>query len=249
MNIKETTEKLHYIPVMMIAVVLCRCNPVPEGSIPPNTLSDEEIKEGWELLFDGKSPDGWRGACKIGFPEQGWSTDDGMLTVLPGGEGGDIVTNGMYSNFELSFDFKAPLNSNSGVKYFVLEDTYEAGNALGLEYQTHDTGRRPLPDMDPHPNTIACLYDLLQAKQRTLNPAGEWNNGRIVARGINVEHWLNGIKVLDYERGGEAFREAVANSKFRVYPNFGEALKGHILLQDHNDSTSFRNIKIRELCK
>lgn len=234
------------ITVLSLAFVFCECNLVSKEKIPSNTLSKEETKGGWVLLFDGKTSKGWRGACKEKFPEQGWSTDGGMLTILPGGKGGDIVTDSMYSNFVLSFDFKAPLNSNSGVKYFVLEDEYEKGKALGLEYQTHDTGKRPLADKDTHPNTIACLYDLLQATNRHLNPVGEWNNGKIVANGKHIEHWLNGVMVLRYERGGEEFRKAVANSKFSVYPNFGEALRGHILIQDHNDSTSFRNIKIRE---
>jgi hypothetical protein len=243
-----TTNQFHPKNLMVILFIFSQFTAFSQGNNAPNTLSENEISEGWKLLFDGKSSDGWRGACSEKFPEQGWSTDNGTLTVLSEGHGGDIVTESMYSNFEFSFDFKAPVNSNSGVKYFVLEDTYEAGKALGLEFQTHDKGIRPLVDKDPHPNTIACLYDLLQATNRKLNAAGEWNNARIVARGVIVEHWLNGIKVLEYERGGKEFREAVANSKFRSYSNFGEALKGHILLQEHNDETSFRNMKIRELC-
>lgn len=240
---------LHRILLFLLTCFLSQTIAYAQKNVPPNTLSEKEIKEGWKLLFDGKTSNGWRGANKDKFPEQGWSTDNGMLTVLPQSKGGDIVTDSMYSNFELTFDFKAPLNSNSGVKYFVLEDTYEEGKALGLEYQTHIIKAGPLSDEDPHPNTMACLYDLLQATNRTVKPAGEWNSGRIIAKGTRVEHWLNGVKVLEYERGGKAFREAVAGSKFKVYPNFGEALKGYILLQDHNDSTSFRNIKIRELCK
>lgn len=211
----------------------------------PNTLTKKEIKDGWKLLFDGKSTTGWRGVNKDKFPDSGWAVEDGTLAILPGGGGGDIVTDSMYSNFELTFDFKAPVNANSGVKYFVLEDTYVKGAALGLEFQTHDTGKRPLDDNDKH--SVGCLYELLQATNRTLNPPGEWNTARIVSRGITVQHWLNGTKILEYERGGKEFREAVAKSKFRNYPNFGEALKGHILLQDHSDRTYFRNIKIREL--
>ncbi len=242
-------HKLPFITVIIVVFAFSQCNSPAQDNTAPNTLSENEISEGWRLLFDGKSSDGWHGACVEKFPAQGWSIENGMLTVLPEGYGGDIVTDSMFCNFELSFDFKAPVNSNSGVKYFVLENTYEAGKALGLEYQTHDTGKRPLSDNDPHPNTIGCLYELIQAKNRVLNPAGEWNNARIVSKGIQVEHWLNGVKVLEYERGGKAFRAAIENSKFRIYPNFGEALKGHILLQDHGDLTSFRNIKIRELCK
>lgn len=249
MKTSQFSRKIFSVTIISFVFFLSAYNSVAKKNTDPNTLTQKEIKEGWKLLFDGKTSNGWHGTCKMKFPDQGWSIDDGMLTVLPGGKGGDIVTDSMFSNFELSFDFKAPVNSNSGLKYFVLENTYEAGKALGLEYQTHDTGKRPLSDNDPHPNTIACLYELIQAKNRVLNSAGEWNNARIVSKGTQVEHWLNGIKVLEYERGGKAFREAVAKSKFSNYPNFGEALKGHILLQDHNDLTSFRNIKIRELCK
>jgi hypothetical protein len=236
-----------YFPVILLfASVFCGCNTISREDAEPNTLTREEIEDGWVLLFDGKTTKGWRGANKKTFPEQGWVVEDGMLTTLLNGGGGDIITEKMYSNFELSVDFKAPVNSNSGIKYFVLEDVYEEGKALGLEYQTHDTGKRPLDDNNLY--SIACLYELLPATNRVVNPAGEWNTARIIAKGIYVEHWLNGIKVLEYERGGKDFREAVTKSKFRNYPDFGEALKGHILLQDHTDLTSFRNIKIRELC-
>ena len=235
-------------PIIMIFIaiawVLSACTTPKETE--PNTLTKQEIADGWVLLFDGKTTTGWRGANKNRFPEKGWVVEDGMLTTLDKGGGGDIVTEKMYSNFELSVDFKAPINSNSGIKYFVLEDTYVEGSALGLEYQTYDTGERPFDDTNLF--SLACLYEIFPATNRVVNPAGEWNNARIIAKGIHVEHWLNGIKVLEYERGGEAFRKAVAKSKFKNYPNFGEALKGHILLQDHTDLTSFRNIKIRELC-
>lgn len=249
MKTSQIFNKIILVAIISTSLILSVHARDNKKDTPANTLTKKELKEGWKLLFDGKTSNGWRGACNEKFPELGWSTDDGMLTVLPDGKGGDIVTENMFSNFELSFDFKAPVNSNSGVKYFVLENTYEAGKALGLEYQTHDTGKRPVSDNDPHPNTIACLYELIQAKNRVVNPTGEWNNARVISRGTHVEHWLNGIKVLEYERGEKAFREAVAKSKFSNYPNFGEALKGHILLQDHNDLTSFRNIKMRELCK
>ena len=238
---KQTKYKFLSMLFMALIINVCAAQKPAE----PNTLTEKEIKDGWELLFDGKTMKGWRGACKDAFPEKGWEIKDGVLiTVLKGG-GGDIVTEKMYSNFELSVEFSAPVNSNSGIKYFVLENTYEEGQALGLEYQTHDTGRRPIDDSNLY--TIACLYEILPAANRVVKPAGEWNHARIVARGVYVEHWLNGIKVLEYERGGKEFREGVAKSKFRKYPNFGEALKGHILLQDHTDETSFRNIKIREL--
>ena len=247
MKTNQTFRNVFIVTTLISVLILSGINTAAKKNTLPNKLSRLEIKQGWKLLFDGKSSNGWHSACKDKFSDQGWATENGMLTVLPGGKGGDIVTDRMFSNFELSFDFKAPVNSNSGVKYFVLENTYENGKALGLEYQTHDTGVRPISDNDPHPNTIACLYELIQAKNRVVNPVDEWNNARIVSVGKHVEHWLNGIKVLEYERGGKKFREAVEKSKFKDYANFGEASRGHILLQDHNDLTSFRNIKIREL--
>lgn len=234
------------IRILITALVFSSCVASQPKNTPPNTLTKQEIKDGWKLLFDGKTTTGWRGSNKEKFPEKGWAIEGGALTVLPEGHGGNIVTTAIYGdNFELSFDFKAPLNANSGVKYFVLEDTYAEGDALGLEYQTHDTGKRPFDDNDKH--TLGCLYELLQATNRKVNAIDEWNNARIVSKGKQVEHWLNGIKVLEYERGGKEFKEAVAKSKYKIYPNFGEAPKGHILIQDHNDRTSFRNFKIREL--
>lgn len=240
----QSIRKIFSVTTIVAAFVISGHVAAQQKSF-PNTLTKQEIKGGWKLLFDGKTSDGWRGSNKEKFPEKGWLVEDGMLTVLANGHGGNIVTNAQYADFELSFDFMSPINSNSGVKYYVLEDTYVKGDALGLEYQTHDTGKRPFDDNDKH--SLACLYELLQAKNRKANPPGEWNNARIISKRKYVEHWLNGIKVLAYERGGKEFREAVAKSKFKSYPNFGEAIKGHILIQDHNDRTSFRNMKIREL--
>lgn len=220
----------------------------------PNTLSREEKQEGWKLLFDGTTMNGWRGAYLDSLPAKGWEVKDGILIVQAsgGGEaayGGDIVTLEQYSSFELVVDFKMTEGANSGIKYFVTEQRPKTpGSAKGLEYQLLDDARHPDAKLGINGNrTLASLYDLLPATNKSVHPIGEWEHARIVVRGRHVEHWLNGIKVLDYERGGKEFLAHKAESKFRDLEGFGEAPKGHILLQDHGDRVFFRNIKIRIL--
>ncbi len=222
----------------------------------PNTLSDYEQQHGWKLLFNGKNNDGWRGAYKEAFPEKGWLIKNGVIQVVTsegkeGGNGGDIVTNELYSAFDLSFDFKLTPGANSGVKYFVTLAENNTGSAIGLEYQVLDDSLHPDAKLGRDGDrTLASLYDLMKAnkQKRFIHQPGEWNTGRVVVYPNNhVEHYLNGIKVLEYERGSQAFKDLVAISKYKVWPNFGEAKKGHILLQDHGNEVSFRSIKIKEL--
>lgn len=222
----------------------------------PNTLTESEKKAGWKLLFDGASNKGWRGAYKTAFPEKGWEIKDGELRVLAstGAEsqnGGDIVTEEQFSAFDLSFDFKLTPGANSGVKYFVTLSENNQGSAIGLEYQLLDDTLHPDAKLGRDGNrTLASLYDLIKAEKqkRFIKQPGEWNTGRVVVYPNNhVEHYLNGIKVLEYDRGSQAYRELVAISKYKIWPGFGEAKQGHILLQDHGDAVSFRSIKIRKL--
>ncbi len=221
-----------------------------------NNLTDYEKETGWELLFDGNSTEKWVGAYKDSFPEAGWVINDQVLTVkgADGGEStnwGDIVTKEEFSAFDLGFDFKLTETANSGVKYFVTLSEGNEGSAIGLEYQILDDERHPDAKMGKDGNrTLASLYDLKTAdkQQRFLKPIGEWNKGRIIVHPDNkVEHFLNGIKVLEYQRASEEYRNLVAESKYKVWDNFGEAEKGHILLQDHGDKVSFKNLKIRSL--
>ncbi len=223
----------------------------------PNTLTEQEQAQGWSLLWDGKTTNGWRGAYQDKFPAGGWRIQDGELQVLEsgGGEsvnGGDIVTEKEFGAFELQVQFKLTEGANSGIKYFVTEkEKVGKGSAIGLEYQLLDDAKHPDAKMGRNGNrTIASLYDLKTSEKnpRFLKPIGEWNLARLVVKpDSTVEHWLNGIKVLEYKRGSQEFRDLVAISKYKDWENFGEAEKGHILLQDHGNTVAFRSIKIKEL--
>ncbi|HSI69948.1 MAG TPA: DUF1080 domain-containing protein [Gillisia sp.] len=219
-----------------------------------NTLTADEKKNGWELLWDGETTEGWRGARLDDFPAKGWKIQDGELTVLASGgaesaAGGDIVTKELYGDFDLKFDFKITEGANSGVKYYVDTDLNKGpGSSIGLEYQILDDAVHPDAKLGNHEGsrTLASLYDLKQADpNKPVNPVGEWNSGRIVSKDNKVEHWLNGVKVLEYERKSDEFRRLVSESKYVDWPDFGEKDRGHILLQDHGDHVSFRNIKIK----
>lgn len=227
-----------------------------EPVVTTNNLTSSEKKDGWELLWDGKTTKGWRGAKLDTFPESGWKIENGELSVLSsgGGEaaaGGDIVTENTFGDFEFKVDFKITEGANSGVKYYVNTDLNKGeGSSIGLEYQILDDLRHPDAKLGNHEGsrTLASLYDLIQADPNKLvNPIGEWNYAHIISKNNHVEHWLNGIKVLEYERKSDPFRKLVAESKYKVWPNFGEAETGHILLQDHGDLVTFRNIKIKAI--
>jgi hypothetical protein len=214
----------------------------------PNTLTDAEKTAGWILLFDGHSLDGWRGYKKPDATDSRWQVEDGTLT-LPANNGKDthgerdIISKDTFEQFELSFDWKIAEGGNSGVKYFVLEDR---DSAIGHEYQVIDDERHPDAKVGPNRQT-AAFYDVLQANDRPLKPAGEWNTSRIVVRGQTVEHWLNGKKVLQYELNSAALNAAIEKSKFKGMERFGKRQNGHILLQDHGNQVWFRNLKIRRL--
>lgn len=221
-----------------------------------NNLTEYEKSKGWKLLFNGQNSEGWKGAYKETFPESGWGIADGILTISKsdGGEStnaGDIVTVEKFSAFDLAFDFKLTEGANSGVKYFVTLSEGNKGSAIGLEYQVLDDEKHPDAKMGREGNrTLASLYDLIKAAKqpRFLKPIGEWNKGRVVVTPDNkVTHYLNGIKVVEYQRGSQEFRDLVAISKYKIWPNFGEAAEGHILLQDHGDEVSFKNIKLKSL--
>ncbi len=222
----------------------------------PNVLSEQEKKNGLTLLWDGKTAAGWRGAYKDKFPDKGWEIKDGTLSVVKstGAEsqnGGDIISEKQFGAFDLQFEFKLTEGANSGVKYFVTANEGNKGSAIGLEYQILDDEKHPDAKLGAANNrTQGSLYDLIPSLQikRGQRPIGQWNFGRIVVYPDNrVEHWLNGYKVVEYQRGTPIYNVLVARSKYEKWENFGMAEKGHILLQDHGDNVSFRSIKIKEL--
>lgn len=221
----------------------------------PNTLTELERTQGFELLFDGRSAWGWRSARDKEFPKGGWEIQDGELSVLESGgaesrNGGDIITLRKFAAFELKLEFRLTPGANSGIKYYVDPELNQGpGSSIGLEYQLLDDERHPDAKAGRGGNrTLASLYDLIAAApDKKARPIGEWNEARIVSRRRHVEHWLNGTKVLEYERGTPEFRRLVAESKYKVWPGFGELGEGHVLLQDHGNRVSFRNVKLREL--
>ncbi len=214
-----------------------------------NRLNEEEIEEGWELLWDGETTIGWRSVKGKNFPDTGWIIDNGILTVEESGGGGSIITTKKYSDFEFKLEVKLTAGANSGIKYFVLEELSSPGSGIGLEYQILDDEKHPDATKGNHPDnsSFSSLYDLIAAKDKNDLPVGQWNTVQIISSGNQIEHWLNGKKMLEYERGSEQFRKLVQVSKYKNIPGFGEASEGHILLQDHGNQVSFRNIWIRVL--
>ncbi|MEL7121291.1 MAG: DUF1080 domain-containing protein [Bacteroidota bacterium] len=227
----------------------------------PNGLSEAEKRKGWRMLWDGKTTKGWRSARAQQFPDKGWEIEDGVLTVLAsdGAEsanGGDIITTEKFSSFELKLEFKITEGANSGIKYFVDPELNKGpGSSIGLEFQILDDKKHPDAKKGVNGNrTLGSLYDLITAtnlsvpgKNKLFRGINQWNQAHLIVKGNHVEHWLNGVKVVEFERNTQMYRALVAYSKYKVWPNFGELPEGHILLQDHGDKVSFRSIKIREL--
>jgi hypothetical protein len=224
-----------------------------------NTLTKAEIKDGWKLLFDGKSFNGWRGLGRDHVPIGLWMVEDGMIMnvnteILPDGqtvEKGDLMTIDTFENFDLCFEWKIRKAGNTGLKYNVSEEMcQEYGSkfsALGFEYQLLDDGDEAYKGLLKPSQFTGSLYDLIPSSNVELKPVGEFNSSRIIVNGNHAEHWLNGVKVAEYEFGSEELDDAYKVSKFNKITGFHNKRKGHIVLQDHNEESWFRNIKIRKL--
>jgi hypothetical protein len=232
-----------------IILIVSGCNQPAEL---PNTLSQTEKADGWILLWDGKTTNGWRAIYESEFPATGWIIENGELICL--GEelpdslrGGAIITSDKYGSFELSLEFKIQEGANNGIKYFIDESLKASpGHGLGLEYQILDDDNYPYEEPGLA-RTCASLYDLVHSQNKISKPIGEWNLAGIIVKGNHIEHWLNGSKVLEIEKGSEHYRELVAKSKYKDIEGWGEFPEGHILLQDEGPRTAFRNIKIKPL--
>jgi len=244
-------KKVNFIAAILILASAISGN--AQKSAPDNVLSKKEIRKGWKLLFDGKTSAGWMNARTKSFPASGWEIKDGMLTINPAskakGGGGDIVTTDKFRDFELSVDFRYAKGANSGIKYFIdIESDNGKLASIGCEYQVLDDRVHPDAKAGVGGNrTLAGLYDLIAPRGKKDNGEDAWNNAKIIVNGDKVQHWLNGQITVEYERGNAAWKELVAKSKFKDIQGFAEVEEGRILLQDHGNLVSFKNIKIREL--
>jgi beta-glucanase (GH16 family) len=214
------------------------------GQATLNSLTQKERAEGWKLLFNGTSFDGWRGYGQTGIPEAGWKIEDGLLKTVAKQKGADLITVDTFGDFEFSWEWNISAAGNNGIKYFVTE---ERPGAPGHEYQMIDDAANEEGKNGPKRATGA-FYDVIGPDEdRPLKPAGAWNQSRVLVQGNHAEHWLNGRKVLDYELGSDRVKAGLAESKFKKFPDFGTKIQGHIMLTYHSDECWFRNLKIRGL--
>jgi hypothetical protein len=217
---------------------------LPLFAAEPNTLTPEEKAEGWKLLFNGKDLEGWRIYGSDNAPLPGWQVVDGKLVKIDKIPGGNIITTEKFKDYELSWEWNIAAKGNNGIKYLVSE---ERKGAPGPEYQMLDDEGHPDSKNGPVRQN-AALYDILPpAADKPNRPPGEWNHSRIIVKGNEVEHWLNGSKVVAYTLGSPELLKAITGSKFKSAKGFGEKIEGHIMLTDHSDRCEFRNIKIRPL--
>ncbi len=201
----------------------------------------------WIALSRGTDASAWRGYKLKEFPAKGWDMADGVIHCLKGGGGGDLVTRETYGSFEFRFEWKVSPGANSGVMYHVGEE-FGASYESGPEYQVVDDAKHP---DGKNPKTSAgSLYALIACNaSKSVQPAGEWNKGRIVVRGNHVEHWLNGMRVVEYDLGSPSLAALVADSKFKAWKSYANQPTGHLCLQDHGDEVWYRQLRVRRIDK
>ena len=245
---------MRYILSSILLASLLACNttkPTGMNTGATSGLSDQEKSEGWQLLFDGQTTNGWHTYGKSAAGSA-WRVENGTLHFDPAvrqtdaSQGGDIVTNEEFDNFHLSLEWRVSPNGNSGIIFYVQEDTAKYKNTYntGPEMQVLDNAGHPDAKIIKH--RAGDLYDLITAKE-TVKPAGEWNHAEIRSDRGKLQFFLNGEQVLATTMWDDAWRTMIANSKFKEWPDFGTFRKGRIALQDHGDKVWYRNIKIRRL--
>lgn len=226
------------MPRSIVAVLLALGTTV-NAQMP--SLTDAEKAAGWKLLFDGHSLNGWRG-YKTETPPNGWTAANGELSRT--GDGGDLMTVGQFDNFELRLEWKITENGNSGIIYRISTDgpfTYSSGPEFQILHNAgHKDGANAL-------TAAGANYAVNPPIKDVTRPVGQWNDVRVVANGNHVEHWMNGVKLLEYEIGSADWEARVKASKFATMPWYGRAKRGYIALQDHGNPVTYRNIRIRPL--
>ncbi len=204
-------------------------------------------KQKWQVLFNGKSTEAWRGFRRDSFPSKCWNEERGELKTIKDCDKADridIITKDTYQDFELELEWRISPGSNSGIIYLVSENEDESWKS-GPEMQVLDDDKHP---DGKNPKTSAgALYGLIAPTNKTLKPVGDYNKVRLVVRNGHVQHWLNGKKVVEYDLGSNMLKEFIAQSKFKDYPHFAQNRQGHIALQYHGDEVWYRNIRIRAL--
>jgi hypothetical protein len=225
--------------LMGIVLLISGCSTTNQTSSPISPKTPH-----WITLFDGKSTEAWRGYKRDSFPDKAWKIEEGTLASIVGGEVVDVTTKEEFENFELELDWKISPGGNSGIIYHVLEE-YDQPGMSGPEMQVLDDSKHP---DGKNPKTSAgALYGLIEAKNKTLSPVGEWNHVRVIVNHNHVEHWLNGAKVVEYNLNSPELDTLIAGSKFAAFPRFAKESAGHICLQHHWDAVWYRTIRLRRL--
>jgi hypothetical protein len=255
-------NQLFTLLITAFVIFSCQSNQSTEQAAgdttaPPavNALTAEETAAGWKLLFNGTSLDGWRGYNRTDLPALGWLVKDGELIIektpnpKPADFGGDIITKDQYGNFELSVDFMISDSANSGIFYLVIEEKDSAiwHNAPEFQIIDNDTWAKMDPNFNMDTHRTGDNYDMESSAGLYMKPIGEWNTARLVYNNGHVEHWLNGNKCLEYEIGSPKWKEQLAKSKFKGYPQYAMTKKGYVGLQDHGHEVRFKNVKIRNI--
>ncbi|MBI5916492.1 MAG: DUF1080 domain-containing protein [Bacteroidetes bacterium] len=253
--------KINFFTLLITALLLASCQSnqptetADQVAAPANTLTEAEKTEGWKLLFDGTTLTGWRGYNRPDLPKLGWSVQNGELVIAatpkpkPEDFGGDLITNDKFGNFDFSVDFMLTDSANSGIFYFVTEEKDSAiwHNAPEFQLIDYETWAKMDPTFNMDMHRAGDNYDMEASAGRYMKPVGEWNTARITHNNGKVEHWLNGAKCLEYQVGSAKWKEQLAKSKFKGYPQYGLTTPGNVGLQDHEHEVRFRNVKIRNL--